>query len=52
MMKNHYSLNFYLLLLLTASMQVSLNKKQSLVLPYKIYKPPLDDLSTKEEIFL
>ena len=52
MVKNHYSLNFYLLFLFIASIQISINKKQSLVLPYKIYHPPLDGLSTKEEIFL
>ena len=52
MVKNHYLLNFYLLFLFIASIQISINKKQSLVLPYKIYHPPLDGLSTKEEIFL
>ena len=52
MSKNCFSLSFFLAFLLIISIKISLNKKQSLVLPYKIYYPPLDTKSTKDEIFL
>ena len=52
MSKNVFSLSFFLVFLLIISIKISLNKKQSLVLPYKVYHPPIDVQSTKDEIFL
>ena len=52
MSKNCFSLSFFLIFLLIISFKISLNKKQSLVLPYKVYHPPLSAQPTKDEIFL
>lgn len=52
MSANKYSSNLYLLFFLIASIKISLSKKQSLILPYKIFHPPIDEQSTKEETFL
>ena len=52
MSKNCFSLSFFLVFLFIISIKISLNKKQSLVLPYKVYHPLLDAQPTKDEIFL
>ena len=51
-MPKNFSLSFFLVFLFIISIKKALNKKQSLVLPYKIYHPPVDAQSTKDDIFL
>ena len=43
--------NFFLLILIIISIKICLNIKPSLALKYKIYTPPIDDKSTKEQIY-
>ena len=51
MSKNYYSIYFNLLFLLIIFIQNSLSKKQSLVLPYTIFRLPTNEKATKEEIY-
>ena len=51
MSRNYYSIYFNLLFLLAIFIQNSLSKKQSLVLPYTIYRLPINEKTTKEEIY-
>ena len=43
--------SFYLLIFIIISIKICQSIKQSLVLKYKIYFPPIDDKSTKEQIY-
>ena len=50
MSKNFYLLRLYLLFLLFSFIKISQNKGHSLVLPYKVYHPQLDEQSSEDEI--
>ena len=47
-----YYTTYFFLILIFLSINLSLNKKQTLILPYKIIQPFIYEKSTKEEIFL
>ena len=51
MSRNYYSIYFNLLFLLIISIKNCLSKKQSLVLPYTIYRLPVNEKTTIEEIY-
>ena len=44
--------NYFFLIFILLSIKLSTNKKQSLILPYKIYQPFIYEKSTTEEILL
>ena len=52
MSKNNFLNKVYPIFLIFISINICLNIKHSIVLPYNIFTPPVDDKSTKEEIFL